>query len=69
MKYARICVSINGYAIVGGETNEEILEHAKKLRREDLDWEPVNEDVMADACIVEECGPLGESLQGNGGDI
>lgn len=62
MEFARVSITISGYAVVPGKTNEEILENTKKLGKTDFDWEPVTLDVLEDASIIEACGPNGESL-------
>lgn len=67
-KYARVCICRYGYAVVGGNTDEEIYENTKKLRARDFDWEDCNEDVLDGATIVEECGPNGESLEATESD-
>lgn len=61
-EYRRVCITISGYAVVPGNTDEEALENAKKLSKNDFDWEPVKEDVLADATVIETCGPNGESI-------
>jgi len=61
-KYARVCISRCGYAVVGGNTDAEIMENTKKLRENDFDWESVNDDVLGDATIIEECNAYGEPL-------
>lgn len=61
-KHKRVCVQICGYAIVPGDTDEEVLENTKQLSKNDIDWEPFNEDVLSCAEIIEDCGPTGECL-------
>lgn len=60
--YKRVCIQICGYAVVPGNTDEEIMKNTKKLTKNDFDWEPVNEDVLSCAEIVEDCGPNGETV-------
>lgn len=60
-EYRRVCITISGYAIVPGN-DEEALENVKKLSKHDFDWEKVDADVLADATIIEACGPDGEPI-------
>lgn len=62
MKYNRVCINISGYAIVPGNTPEEVKANTLKLNKQDFDWEPVNQDVLEDAEIIEECAADGSTL-------
>lgn len=62
-RYARVAISISGYAIVGGETDDAILEAVQSMGKDDFDWERVDSDVLADATIVDYCGPNGEEVE------
>lgn len=60
-QYRRVCISINGYAVVPGDTDEEAIENAAKLSKADFDWEPVKPDLIREAAtVMEVCGPNGE---------
>ncbi len=57
-QYRRICVQRSGYANVPGDTDEEAIENAKKLREGDFDWESVAPDMIQDTAeVVEILGP------------
>lgn len=62
MKYHRVCISINGYAVVPGDTDAEIAANVQTLNKTDFDWETVDSNVLSDYELVEDCGPNGESL-------
>lgn len=62
-EYRRVCVTISGYAIVPGNTDEAALRNTMNLSKDDFDWESVNADVLSDAVVIEVCGPDGESIQ------
>lgn len=62
-QYRRVCITRAGYAVVPGDTDEEAIENAKKLKEGDFDWEPVEPGMIEDeAQVLEQCGPNGESL-------
>ena len=63
MGYMRIMVQRQGYAIVKADTEEQALEAAMSLSENDFDWESVDGNVLADAEVVEKCGPCGEPLE------
>lgn len=54
MKKYRICISINGYAVVQANSKAEALGKAKSLTQDDFDFESVDNDVLLDAVIVDE---------------
>lgn len=56
-KQHRVCISISGYAIVEGDTPEEIHDNVLKLNKSDFDWEPVNRDVLDDFVVIETIEP------------
>lgn len=53
--YRRVEITISGYAVVPGKTDAEALQNARKLTKNDFDWETVTSDVLYDARVVEEC--------------
>jgi hypothetical protein len=63
MGYMRIMVQRQGYAIVKADTEEQALEAAMSLSENDFDWESVDGNVLADAEVVEKCGPCGETVR------
>ena len=55
MKYHRVCVTLYGYAVVPGETEEEVFANIKKLDKSALDIEDISEEILEGATILEEC--------------
>lgn len=62
-QYRRVCIQRSGYAVVPGNTDQEALENAARLKAGDFGWEDVTPDLIhEEGEIVEVCGPLDESI-------
>lgn len=48
----RVCITRNGYAMVPGNTPEEIKKAAMALSEDDFAWEPVDRDMIEDALTI-----------------
>lgn len=60
--YKRVRIAISGYAVVPGNTDEEVKKNVMNLSKDDFDWENVDSNVLDDVEIVENCGPCGETV-------
>ena len=52
-EYRRICVSRNGYAMVEASSDDEALSKAASMQEDDFDWEPVDQDLLLSAEVVD----------------
>ena len=62
MKYFRMMVNRSGYAVVACTDESDAFEKIKGLSEHDFDWEDVNNGVLEDAEIVEECSDINGSV-------
>lgn len=52
MKRYHMCISMNGYADIDANSEEEAKAKVLELSYEDFDWESFSQEVLEDACIL-----------------
>lgn len=57
-EYRRVSIQLTGYITVPAETDEEALEMASNMPKNQWDWEPMTKDLVLESGeVVEICGP------------
>ena len=54
MKTYYVNITLNGYAMVQGDSKKEALEKAKQLTEADFNFEPFSREILDDATILDE---------------
>lgn len=54
MKTYYVNITLNGYAMVQGDSKQEALEKAKQLTEADFNFEPFSQEILDDATILNE---------------